>query len=236
MAMLEFDNVEVFYGKIQALRGINLRVEEGEIVALLGNNGAGKTTTLSTASALVKAHSGTVAFNGKDITKAHPWEVVGSGLIHVPEGRRIFSTLSVLENLQLGGYLVKDRGVAAERIEHVYELLPLLAERRTQQGGTLSGGEQQMLAIGRGLVAGPKMLMLDEPSMGLAPLIVAQVMQVISAIRDQGTTVLLVEQNARAALKVTDRAYVIDNGVTTIEGNAADLIADPRIIDAYLGA
>ncbi|MEO7005660.1 MAG: ABC transporter ATP-binding protein [Terrimesophilobacter sp.] len=236
MAMLEFDNVEVFYGKIQALRGISLRVEEGEIVAMLGNNGAGKTTTLSTASALVKTHSGKVTFNGSDITRAHPWEVVGAGLIHVPEGRRIFSTLSVLENLQLGGYLVKDRAVVARRIEHVYELLPLLAERRTQQGGTLSGGEQQMLAIGRGLVAGPKMLMLDEPSMGLAPLIVAQVMQVISAIRDQGTTVLLVEQNARAALKVTDRAYVIDNGVTTIEGNASDLIADPRIIDAYLGA
>ena len=236
MAMLEFDEVEVFYGKVQALRGISLRVDEGEIVALLGNNGAGKTTTLSTASALVKAHSGRVRFNGADITKAHPWNVVGAGLIHVPEGRRIFSTLSVLENLQLGGYLVKERGLVAKRIERVYELLPLLAQRRAQQGGTLSGGEQQMLAIGRGLVAGPKMLMLDEPSMGLAPLIVAQVMQVISEIRDQGTTVLLVEQNARAALKVTDRAYVIDGGATTIEGRASDLIADPRIVDAYLGA
>ncbi|WP_022884557.1 ABC transporter ATP-binding protein [Glaciibacter superstes] len=236
MAMLEFDNVEVFYGKVQALRGISLRVDEGEIVALLGNNGAGKTTTLSTASALVKAHSGKIAFNGADISKAQPWNVVGAGLIHVPEGRRIFSTLTVLENLQLGGYLVKDRSVVAKRIEHVYELLPLLAERRAQQGGTLSGGEQQMLAIGRGLIAGPKMLMLDEPSMGLAPLIVAQVMQVISEIRDQGTTVLLVEQNARAALKVTDRAYVIEDGVTTMEGKADDLLADPRIIDAYLGA
>jgi branched-chain amino acid transport system ATP-binding protein len=236
VAMLEFDEVEVFYGKVQALRGISLRVDEGEIVALLGNNGAGKTTTLSTASALVKAQSGRVRFNGADITKAHPWNVVGSGLIHVPEGRRIFSTLSVLENLQLGGYLVKERGLVAKRIERVYELLPLLAQRRAQQGGTLSGGEQQMLAIGRGLVAGPKMLMLDEPSMGLAPLIVAQVMQVISEIRDQGTTVLLVEQNAKAALKVTDRAYVIDGGATTIEGRASDLIADPRIVDAYLGA
>jgi branched-chain amino acid transport system ATP-binding protein len=153
----------------------------------------------------------------------------------VPEGRRIFSTLSVLENLQLGGYLVKDRATVAKRIERVYELLPLLAERRSQQGGTLSGGEQQMLAIGRGLVAGPKMLMLDEPSMGLAPLIVAQVMRVISEIRDQGTAVLLVEQNARAALKVTDRAYVIDNGATTIEGRATDLLTDSRIVDAYLG-
>jgi len=236
MAMLEFDNVEVFYGKVQALRGMSLRVDEGEIVALLGNNGAGKTTTLSTASALVKANAGRVIFNGQDVTKAHPWNVVGAGLIHVPEGRRIFSTLSVLENLQLGGYLVKERGLVAKRIERVYELLPLLAQRRAQQGGTLSGGEQQMLAIGRGLVAGPKMLMLDEPSMGLAPLIVNQVMQVISEIRDQGTTVLLVEQNARAALKVTDRAYVIDSGVTTIEGSARDLLADSRIIDAYLGA
>lgn len=235
MVMLEFHDVEVFYGKVQALRGINLRVEEGEIVALLGNNGAGKTTTLSTASALVKLHSGSVRFDGNEIGKAHPWNVVGAGLIHVPEGRKIFSTLSVLENLQLGGYLVKDRATVAKRIERVYELLPLLAERRNQQGGTLSGGEQQMLAIGRGLVAGPKMLMLDEPSMGLAPLIVAQVMRVISEIRDQGTTVLLVEQNARAALRVTDRAYVIDNGATTIEGRASDLISDSRIVDAYLG-
>ncbi|MEO7062132.1 MAG: ABC transporter ATP-binding protein [Lapillicoccus sp.] len=234
--MLEFENVEVFYGKVQALCGITLKVDKGEIVALLGNNGAGKTTTLSAASALVKLHSGKVTFNGSDITRAHPWDVVGAGLIHVPEGRRIFSTLTVEENLQLGGYLTKDRALMARRMERVYELLPLLAQRRLQQGGTLSGGEQQMLAIGRGLVAGPTMLMLDEPSMGLAPLIVAQVMQVISEIRDQGTTVLLVEQNARAALKVTDRAYVMDGGVTTIEGPAADLIADPRIIDAYLGA
>ncbi len=236
MAMLEFDDVEVFYGKVQALRGLSIRVDEGEIVALLGNNGAGKTTTLSTASALVSAQAGSVSFNGEDITKARPWDVVGSGLIHVPEGRRIFSTLSVYENLQLGGYLVKDRSVVASRIKHVYSLLPLLEERKDQQGGTLSGGEQQMLAIGRALVAGPKMLMLDEPSMGLAPLIVAQVMQVISNIRDEGTTVLLVEQNARAALKVTDRAYVIEDGATTLEGKASDMISDPRIIDAYLGA
>ena len=236
MLMLEFDNVEVFYGKVQALRGLSLTVDEGEIVALLGNNGAGKSTTLATASALVGVRSGRVSFRGTDITSATPWTVVKAGLIHVPEGRRIFSTLSVIENLQLGGYLVKDRALVAKRVERVCELLPLLAERRAQQGGTLSGGEQQMLAIGRGLVAGPKMLMLDEPSMGLAPLIVEQVMRVISEIRDQGTTVLLVEQNARAALKITDRAYVIEGGVTTIEGRATDLIDDPRIIDAYLGA
>lgn len=236
MAMLEFDDVEVFYGKVQALRGLSIRVDEGEIVALLGNNGAGKTTTLSTASALMNPSSGTVRFDGVDISKAKPWEVVAAGLIHVPEGRRIFSTMTVQENLLLGGYLVKDRALIAKRMKHVYEILPLLDERKAQQGGTLSGGEQQMLAIGRALVAGPKMLMLDEPSMGLAPLIVAQVMGVIRTIREEGTTVLLVEQNARAALKVTDRAYVIEEGATTLEGRASDMISDPRIIDAYLGA
>jgi branched-chain amino acid transport system ATP-binding protein len=236
MPMLQFENVEVFYGRVQALRGINLGVEEGEIVSLLGNNGAGKTTTLSTASAIVRSHSGKVSFNGKEITKADPWDVVRSGLIHVPEGRRIFSTLSVLENLQIGGYLVKNRKEVSRRIEKVCELLPLLAQRRHQHGGTLSGGEQQMLAIGRALVAGPKMLMLDEPLMGLAPLMVAQVMRVIKSVNAQGTTVLLVEQNARAALKITSRGYVLENGSTTIEGRAADLMADPRIVEAYLGA
>jgi branched-chain amino acid transport system ATP-binding protein len=236
MVMLEFDNVEVFYGKVQALRGINVRVEEGEIVSLLGNNGAGKTTTLSTASALVRAHAGRITFAGTDITKAHPWDVVGSGLIHVPEGRRIFSTLTVMENLQLGSYSVKDRKAVGARIARVFEMLPLLAQRRTQQGGTLSGGEQQMLAIGRALVAGPKMLMLDEPSMGLAPLIVAQIMQVIKEVNEQGTTVLLVEQNARAALRITDRGYVLENGAITIEGSGTELMADARIVEAYLGA
>jgi branched-chain amino acid transport system ATP-binding protein len=236
MAMLEFSDVEVFYGKVQALRGLNLTVEEGEIVSLLGNNGAGKTTTLSAASALVKPRAGAIVFNGKDISSEDPWNVVAAGLVHVPEGRRIFSTLSVLENLQLGGYLVKDRSVVSKRIKKVFEMLPLLEERKTQQGGTLSGGEQQMLAIGRGLIAGPTMLMLDEPSMGLAPLIVLQVMDVISEIRSQGTTVLLVEQNARAALKVADRAYVIESGVTTLQGKSAELMNDSRIIDAYLGA
>jgi len=236
MAMLQMERVEVFYGKIQALRGIDVAVEEGEIVSLLGNNGAGKSTTLSTASALVRPHTGKVSFDGKDITRANPWDVVKAGLIHVPEGRRIFSTLSVLENLQLGGYMVKDRAVVAQRIEKVCQLLPLLAERRSQQGGTLSGGEQQMLAIGRALVAGPRMLMLDEPSMGLAPLIVAQVMEVIREVNEQGTTVLLVEQNARAALKITHRGYVLENGVTTMTGSAEELMADSRIVEAYLGA
>ena len=167
MSMLEFDDVEVFYGKVQALRGLSLTVDEGEIVALLGNNGAGKSTTLATASALVGVRSGRVSFRGTDITSATPWTVVKAGLIHVPEGRRIFSTLSVVENLQLGGYQVKDRALVAKRVERVCELLPLLAERRAQQGGTLSGGEQQMLAIGRGLVAGPKCSCSMNPRWGL---------------------------------------------------------------------
>lgn len=236
MAMLEFADVEVYYGKVQALRGISVSVEEGEIVSLLGNNGAGKTTTLSAASALVRTHSGRISFAGDEITKAHPWNVVAAGLIHVPEGRRIFSTLSVMENLQIGSYAVKDRKAVGKRIAQVFEMLPLLAQRRGQQGGTLSGGEQQMLAIGRALVAGPKMLMLDEPSMGLAPLIVAQIMQVIKEVNQQGTTVLLVEQNARAALRIADRGYVLENGSITIEGTGATLMTDSRIVEAYLGA
>lgn len=234
--MLELTDVSVHYGRVRALHGLTLRVAEHEIVALLGNNGAGKTTTLATASGLVRPSAGSVRFDGKDISAAHPWDVVAAGLVHVPEGRRVFSTLTVLENLQLGGYLVKDQREVARRVEHVFGLLPLLAERRAQQGGTLSGGEQQMLAIGRALVAGPRMLMLDEPSMGLAPLVVASVMEVIRAVNEQGTTVLLVEQNARAALRITDRAYVIDQGVTTIEGDARTLSQDSRIVEAYLGA
>ena len=236
MAMLEFDDVDVFYGKVQALRGLKPQVDEGEIVALLGNNGAGKTTTLSTAPRLVRRTRRPVRFNGQDITRRIPgtsWAPDSStfrGPAHLQHDDRAGEPAA----RRLPG--CKDRRQVPKRIERVYELLPLLAQRRAQQGGTLSGGEQQMLAIGRGLVAGPKMLMLDEPSMGLAPLIVAQVMQVISEIRDQGTTVLLVEQKRKAALKVTDRAYVIDGGATTIEGRASDLIADPRIVDAYLGA
>jgi branched-chain amino acid transport system ATP-binding protein len=227
--MLEFDNVEVFYGKVQALRGMSIRVDEGEIVALLGNNGAGKTTTLSTASALVTAKTGTVTFNGTDITNAKPWDVVDAGLIHVPEGRRIFSTLSVYENLQLGGYLVKDRSVVAKRIKHVYELLPLLEERKDQQGGTLSGGEQQMLAIGRALLLGPRVLLLDEPSDGLAPAIVAQVMGIVRELAQEGITVLLVEQDLRAAFSVADRVVVMEKGRIVHESTTEEFRSDaPR--------
>lgn len=235
MAMLEFDNVEVFYGKVQALRGLSLKVEEGEIVALLGNNGAGKTTTLSTASALMNPQSGTVTFNGADISKGKPWDVVAAGLIHVPEGRRIFSTLSVHENLLLGGYLVKDRGLIQKRLKHVYELLPLLDERKAQQGGTLSGGEQQMLAIGRALMAKPTLLLLDEPSMGLSPLLVETIFATITEIRQQGATVLLVEQNALMALEIADRAYVLESGVITLQGTGEELAKDDAVRRSYLG-
>jgi branched-chain amino acid transport system ATP-binding protein len=233
---LEIDALDVRYGRVQALHGLSLRVGEGEIVAVLGNNGAGKTSTLSAVSGVVAASGGTIRAFGEDVTNGHPWDITGRGIVHVPEGRRIFSRLTIHENLQLGGYLVDDQKVVGRRIDEVYSLLPRLAERRTQQGGTLSGGEQQMLAVGRAMVAGPRLLMLDEPSMGLAPLVVAQVMGLIADINDHGTSVLLVEQNARAALRIADRAYVVENGRTTLEGAAAELAGDSRVVDAYLGA
>ncbi|WP_433186765.1 ABC transporter ATP-binding protein [Actinoallomurus sp. CA-150999] len=233
--MLEVSDLEVSYGGVQALRGMSLTVGEGEIVALLGNNGAGKTTTLSAVSGLVRPGAGRIAYEGADITRESAPKIVGRGLVHVPEGRRIFSTLTVHENLLLGGYLVRDAKELARRVDRSYALLPKLAERRDQHGGTLSGGEQQMLAIGRALVAGPRLLMLDEPSMGLAPLIVAAVMDVIRDINEAGTSVLLVEQNAKAALKIAHRGYVLENGRCVLDGPAADLAADSRVVEAYLG-
>lgn len=235
MTSLILDNVELFYHRVQALRGLSIEVHEGEVVALLGNNGAGKTSTLSMISGLVKARSGTVRWGDKDLLKMAPWDIVSAGLLQIPEGRRIFSTMSVHENLLLGGYMVKDQKLILERANHAYELMPRLAERRNQQGGTLSGGEQQMLALGRALVGGPKLLLLDEPSMGLAPLVVKQVMEIISQVKAEGTTVLLVEQNARAALRIADRAYVLESGAVTMSGPAAELAKDPRVIEAYLG-
>ncbi|GAA2075338.1 ABC transporter ATP-binding protein [Actinomadura alba] len=232
---LELTDLDVRYGGVQALRGLSLTVAEGEIVALLGNNGAGKTTTLSTVSGLVRPAGGTVRHEGQDITRSSPPSIVERGLIHVPEGRRIFSTLTVHENLLMGGYPVRDQATLRRRLDRAYELLPRLAERRAQQGGTLSGGEQQMLAIGRALVAGPRLLMLDEPSMGLAPLLVTAVMDVIRDINAEGTSVLLVEQNAKAALKIAHRGYVIENGECTLDGSAAELSADSRVVEAYLG-
>ena len=233
--VLEVTGLEVAYGKVEALRGLDLAVGEHEIVALLGNNGAGKSTTVSTISGVVRARAGTVRAYGDDITAATPWSIVARGIVHVPEGRRIFAQLTVHENLQLGGYSVRDGAVVDRRIGQVYDLFPRMADRRHQQGGTLSGGEQQMLAIGRAMVAGPRLIMLDEPSMGLAPLVVAQVMDAIAAINQAGTSVLLIEQNARAALKIAHRGYVLDSGRVTLTGSAAELRADPKVVEAYLG-
>ncbi|WP_433238639.1 ABC transporter ATP-binding protein [Streptosporangium sp. CA-135522] len=233
--MLEIDGLDVHYGGVHALRGLSLTIAPGEIVALLGNNGAGKTTTLSAVSGLVRPTAGRIVFDGHEVTKEKPHKIAARGLVHVPEGRRVFSTLTVHENLQLGGYLVRDQGEVRKRIERVYELLPRLAERRAQQGGTLSGGEQQMLAIGRALVTGPRLLLLDEPSMGLAPLVVASVMELIAGINAEGTSVLLVEQNATAALKIAHRGYVIENGECVLDGPAAELSVDARVVEAYLG-
>ncbi len=232
---LEITGLNVNYGNVVALRDFSITVGDGEIVSLLGNNGAGKSTTLSTVSGVVRAKSGSISAFGADITKATPWHIVNEGIVHVPEGRRIFSRLSVHENLQIGGYTVHDPKLIDRRIRDVYALLPRLAERRSQAGGTLSGGEQQMLAIGRAMVTGPRLLMLDEPSMGLAPLVVAQVMNAIKAINERQTSILLIEQNARSALKIAHRGYVIDSGQVSLQGSAEELRADSRVIDAYLG-
>jgi branched-chain amino acid transport system ATP-binding protein len=232
---LEISGLEVRYGRVHALRGLALTVEAGEIVAVLGNNGAGKSTALCAVSGLLPITAGTIHAFGGDITGAPPWETVGRGVVHVPEGRRIFSRMSVHENLQLGGHLEPDKAAVATSIAEVYDLLPALASRRAQQGGTLSGGEQQMLAIGRALVAGPRLLMLDEPSLGLAPMMVTQVMRLIAAVNERGAAVLLVEQNARAALRVAHRAYVLTDGAVALEGPAERLLEDPKVVSAYLG-
>ena len=236
MSWLEVEDADVYYGRVHALRQLSFVVEEGEIVCLLGNNGAGKSTTMNLLSGLVRPKGGSVRWDGVDLAVAKPWDIVSRGLVHVPEGRRIFSTMTVHDNLLLGGYTVKDAKAIAERVDLAYSLMPRLAERRKQQGGTLSGGEQQMLAIGRALVGGPRLLLLDEPSMGLAPLVVKQVMEIIAEVNRQGTTVLLVEQNARAALRIAHRAYVVETGHVTLEGEAAELAKDARVVDAYLGA
>jgi branched-chain amino acid transport system ATP-binding protein len=235
VSWLDVCGISLFYGRIQALANLSFTVEQGEVVALLGNNGAGKSTTLNLVSGLVRPSAGTLTWDGKDLTTIAPHNLVAQGIVQVPEGRRIFSTMTVHENLQLGGYRVKDVAVVADRIKRAYELMPRLHDRRDQQGGTLSGGEQQMLAIGRALVSGPKLLLLDEPSMGLAPLMVTQVMRLITAVKEQGTTVLVVEQNAKAALRIADRAYVLENGTVSLSGSARELATDARVVEAYLG-
>jgi len=237
VSLLELDDVHVAYGRIQALRGITLRVEEGQIVALIGANGAGKTTTMRAISGILGLQSGSMRFDGADLTAVRADLRVQRGISQVPEGRGIFPGMTVAENIDMGAYLRKDRRSPefAADLERVYELFPRLAERRSQVGGTLSGGEQQMLAIGRALMARPRLLLLDEPSMGLAPQFIAQIFRVISEINAQGTTVLLVEQNATQALGLAHEAYVLETGEVTRSGTGAELLADPTVQDAYLG-
>ena len=233
MALLELQDVHVKYGAVEALKGITLEVNEGEIVTLLGANGAGKTTTLRTVSGLLRPSGGRLLFDGRPIDELLAHEVVGIGIGHVPEGRRIFPRMSVLENLEMGAY--QRKGGNKQVMERVFELFPVLSERKTQDGGTLSGGEQQMLAIGRALMSRPRLLLLDEPSMGLAPLIVAKIFEIIAEINDDGTTVLLVEQNAAQALKLAGRGYVLETGSIVMSDDATTLLSDDRVRAAYLG-
>lgn len=236
MALLEIDDLHVFYGAIEALKGITLDCEPGEVVALLGSNGAGKTTTLRAVSGLIRPRSGKLRFNGEDIGGTDAHKVVAKGVSHVPEGRRIFGILSVDENLRLGGYLYRSHPhLLKERRQRVFDLFPRLAERHGQLAGTLSGGEQQMLAMGRALMSDPKLLMLDEPSLGLSPMLSKLILRIVREIATTGTAVLLVEQNARQALAVADRAYVVETGSIALSGPAATLAKDQRIQAAYLG-
>ncbi len=232
--VLELRDVQTYYGKIHALQGIDVEVREGEIVTLIGSNGAGKTTTLKTISGLLHPRTGTVHFQGKDVSRTPAHVLVRDGISHAPEGRRIFSRLTVLENLQMGGYTQSSKDVATN-IAHVFELFPRLQERASQKGGTLSGGEQQMLAIGRALMTRPKVLLLDEPSLGLAPILIQQIFAIIREINAQGTTILLVEQNALQALEVADRGYVLQTGRVILADDAKVLAANGDVRRAYLG-
>ena len=233
--MLEVKDLCVSYGAIKALRGISFKVDKGEIITLIGSNGAGKTTTLHSISNIIKKQSGTILFEGEDITNMGADKIVQRNLIQVPEGRRVFANLSVYENLMLGAYLRKDKAEIQKDLEHVFTLFPRLKERIKQPAGTLSGGEQQMLEMGRALMSKPRLLLLDEPSMGLAPILVDEIFEIIKKINADGTTILLVEQNAFKALSIADRAYVLETGAISKEGNASDLIKDDSVKAAYLG-
>jgi branched-chain amino acid transport system ATP-binding protein len=233
--MLTLENVSVNYGAIEALTGISLHVEKGEVVTLIGANGAGKTTTLRTITGLLQPREGRVSFEGEDISGKPTHKLVARGISMSPEGRGVFANLSVRENLQMGAYLNNNRRQVSEDMSRVFQMFPRLKERETQKAGTLSGGEQQMLAIGRALMSRPRLLLLDEPSLGLAPLVVHTIFEAIDEIRGKGTTILLVEQNAHAALGHSDRAYVLETGRIVMEGPSKDLAADPRIKEAYLG-
>ena len=234
--LLKVEDLHVYYGMIQALKGISFHVNRGEIVSLIGANGAGKTTTLHTITGLLHPKHGKVFYNGEDITHVPAHKIVYKGMVHVPEGRRIFQNLSVYDNLLLGAYSRKDKAEIAANMELVFKQFPRLAERRTQLAGTLSGGEQQMLAMGRALLSAPSLIVMDEPSMGLSPLLVGEVFEIIKTFREAGKTVLLVEQNAKKAMEISDRAYVLENGEITMEGDAKELAADDRVRKAYLGA
>jgi branched-chain amino acid transport system ATP-binding protein len=234
--MLKVDNIQTYYGNIQALRGISLEVKKGEIICLIGANGAGKSTTLMSISGIEPPRSGTIVLEGTDITGMPPHKIVTMGMSQVPEGRRIFPALTVVENLDMGAYLRSDKEEQKRDLEYVFELFPILSQRRNQTGGTLSGGEQQMLAISRALMAKPRMLLLDEPSLGLAPLIVQQIFEIITRInKEQGTTIFLVEQNANMALKIADRGYVLQNGMIVKTDTASALMEDEEVKNAYLG-
>lgn len=236
MAMLEIKDLEVHYGVIKAIKGISFEVNQGEVIALIGANGAGKTTTLHTITGLIRPSGGQIIFDGKDITKTPAHKIVSMGMAHVPEGRRIFQQLTVLENLKLGAYTRKNSSEIADSLKMVYERFPRLEERKNQVAGTLSGGEQQMLAMGRALMSKPRIILMDEPSMGLSPLLVSEIFDIIKVIRESGTTVLLVEQNAQKALSIADRAYVLETGAISLSGKASDLINDESVRKAYLGA
>jgi branched-chain amino acid transport system ATP-binding protein len=233
--MLVLQGVRARYGAIEVLRGIDLRVEQGEIVTLIGANGAGKTTTLKVISGLHPLVGGSLTFAGQDLAKLPPHQIVRLGVVQSPEGRRVFPRMTVAENLELGAYIRNDTAGIARDTERVFDLFPVLKERRQQAAGTLSGGEQQMLAVGRAMMTQPKLLLLDEPSLGLAPLIVKKIFEVVQTLNQQGTTILLVEQNARMALKIAHRGYVLETGDVTMAGPAAELLADPRVQSAYLG-
>lgn len=232
--LLKVDNIEVYYGMIKALKGVSFEVNKGEIVALIGANGAGKTTILHTVTGLLKPKSGNIIFNGKDITKTPAHKIVTMGMAHVPEGRRIFQQLSVIDNIKLGAFTRKDKDEINNTLKYVYERFPRLEERKNQIAGTLSGGEQQMLAMGRALMSKPDFILMDEPSMGLSPLLVSEIFDIIKAINENGTTVLLVEQNAKKALSIADRAYVLETGNIVLSGDAKDLMNDESVKKAYL--
>ena len=233
--MLKVEHLQVYYGAIHALQGVSFHLEQGEIVALIGANGAGKSTVLNTVSGILRPREGTVTFEGQDIHTTAPQDIVRKGVIQVPEGRKVFSRMTVAENLEMGAYTQTDRLSINRDVDSVFERFPRLKERRSQLGGTLSGGEQQMLAIGRSLMAHPKLLLLDEPSMGLSPILVEAIFDIILDINEQGTSILLVEQNAQMALAVADRAYVLETGKITMQGKGDDLLQDPNVIKAYLG-